>query len=177
MAGSRRGRDPSEYRERMVELVRARRSPGSLAREFEPSEQTIHNWVRQAELDEGLRSDELTTEARKELRELKREVKRLRMERDIRKKSRGLAREGERIDPRRGYAFMTAHRAIFPLAAMYEVPVSPPVATTTGCKASPRRGRCATPSSRGGSWRNGSRAARPMAARGSMRRYRTRARG
>ena len=71
----------------MIELVRSGRSPGSLAREFEPSEQTIRNWVRQAELDEGLRSDGLTTEARKELRELKREVKRLRMERDILKKA------------------------------------------------------------------------------------------
>ena len=44
MAGSRRGRYPPEYRERMVELVRAGRSPGSLSREFEPSEQTIRNW-------------------------------------------------------------------------------------------------------------------------------------
>ena len=53
MAGRRRGRYSPEYRERMVELVRAGRSPGSLAREFEPSEQTIRNWVRQADLDEG----------------------------------------------------------------------------------------------------------------------------
>ena len=59
------------------------RSPGSLSQEFEPSEQTIRNWVKQAELDEGLRSDGLTTEARAELVRLKREVKRLRMERDI----------------------------------------------------------------------------------------------
>ena len=87
MAGRRRGRYSPEYRERMVELVRAGRTPGSLAREFEPSEQTIRNWVRQADLDEGLRSDGLTTEARKEMRELKREVKRLRMERDILKKA------------------------------------------------------------------------------------------
>ena len=57
MAGRRRGRYPLEYRERMVELVRPGRSPGSLAREFEPSEQTIRNWVRPAELDESLRSD------------------------------------------------------------------------------------------------------------------------
>ena len=89
MAGRRRGRYSPEYRERMVELVRAGRTPGSLAREFEPSEQTIRNWVRQADLDEGLRSDGLTTEARKEMRELKREVKRLRMERDILKNSHG----------------------------------------------------------------------------------------
>ena len=67
--------------------MRAGRSPGSVAREFEPSEQTIRNWVRQADLDEGLRSDGLTTEARKEMRELKRDVKRLRMERDILKKA------------------------------------------------------------------------------------------
>ena len=58
-----------------------------MAREFEPSEQTIRNWVKQADLDEGLRSDGLTTEARKEMRELKRDVKRLRMERDILKKA------------------------------------------------------------------------------------------
>ena len=83
MAGSRKGRYPPEYKARMIELVRAGRSPGSLAREFEPSEQTIRNWVKQADLDEGLRSDGLTTEARKELVELKQENKRLRMERDI----------------------------------------------------------------------------------------------
>ena len=87
MAGRRRGRYPPEYRERLVELVRAGRSPGSLAREFEPTEQTIRNWVKQADLDEGLRSDGLTTEARRKMRELKRENKRLRMERDILKKA------------------------------------------------------------------------------------------
>ncbi len=87
MEGRRRGRYLPEYKERIVELVRAGRSPGSLAREFEPSEQTIRNWVKQADLDEGLRSDGLTTEARKEMRELKRDVKRLRMERDILKKA------------------------------------------------------------------------------------------
>ncbi len=87
MAGSRKGRYPPEYRERLVELVRAGRSPASLAREFEPSEQTIRNWVKQADLDEGRRGDGLPTQARKELRELKRENKRLRMERDILKKA------------------------------------------------------------------------------------------
>ena len=87
MAGS-RGRYPPEYKEQIVGLVRSGRSPGSLAREFEPSEQTIRNWVKQADLDEGRRSDGLTTEARLELLRLKREAKRLQMERDILKKSR-----------------------------------------------------------------------------------------
>ncbi len=66
MARSRRGRYPPEYTERMVGLVRAGRRPGSLERKFEPSEQTIRNWVKQADLDEGWRSDGLTTEARRE---------------------------------------------------------------------------------------------------------------
>ncbi len=86
MAG-RQGRYPSEYRERLVELARSGRSAASLAREFEPSEQTIRNWVRRADVDEGFRSDGLTTEARNELRRLERENKRLRMERDILKKA------------------------------------------------------------------------------------------
>ncbi len=84
---ARAGRYPREYRERLVELARAGRSPGSLAREFEPSEQTIRNWVGRAELDEGERNDGLTTEARGEVSRLRRENKRLRMERDISKNS------------------------------------------------------------------------------------------
>ena len=84
---ARAGRYPPEYRERLVELARAGRSPGSLAREFVPSEQTIRNWVRQAELDEGERSDGLTTETRREMSRLKRENKRLRTERDILEKA------------------------------------------------------------------------------------------
>ena len=74
-------------RERIVELARAGRGPRSLARKFDPTAQTIRNWVRQAEIDEGLRSDGLTTEARREARELRRENQRLRMERDILKKA------------------------------------------------------------------------------------------
>ena len=50
----------------------------------------------------------------------KRDIKQLRMERDILKR-RSLVREGERIDPQRGYAFMRANRARFPLAAMCRV--------------------------------------------------------
>ena len=73
MAGRRRGWYPPEYKERIVELVRGPVVVWSLSRaNFEPSEQTIRNWVKQADLDEGLRSDGLTTEARKEMRRLKR---------------------------------------------------------------------------------------------------------
>ena len=43
---------PPEFRQQIVELHRAGRSPGELAREFEPNEQTIRNWIAQADLDE-----------------------------------------------------------------------------------------------------------------------------
>ena len=41
----------------MIELVRAGRSPDELAKEFEPTAQSIRNWVAQADLDEGRRHD------------------------------------------------------------------------------------------------------------------------
>ena len=85
----------------MVELVRSGRSPEELSREFEPTAQTIHNWVKQTDLDAGLRSDGLTTEEREELRLLRRENKRLRMEQEIPKKSRGLTNASRRC-PARG---------------------------------------------------------------------------
>ncbi len=86
MAGK-RGRYSPDFKQRIVGLVRSGRSVGSLARGFGASEQTIRNWVKQADLDEGGGGDGLTTEARAELRRLKRENKRLRMERDILKKA------------------------------------------------------------------------------------------
>ena len=60
-----------EFRQQMVELVKAGRTPEELSREFEP--------------DGGVRSDGLTTS---ELRELRRENKRLRVEREVLKKPR-----------------------------------------------------------------------------------------
>jgi transposase len=67
----------------MVDLVRSGRTPEELAREFEPSAQAIRNWVRQSDLDEGLREDGLTTVEREELGRLRRENRRLREEREI----------------------------------------------------------------------------------------------
>jgi transposase len=77
---------PAEFRQQMVDLVRSGRSPYSLSKEFEPSAESIRSWVRQADLDEGRRSDGLTTEERDELRRLRRENRTLRMEREILKK-------------------------------------------------------------------------------------------
>ncbi len=74
---------PEKFREQMVRLARAGRSPEDLGREFEPSAQAIRNWVKQSELDDGSRSDGLTTVERDELTRLRRENARLREEREI----------------------------------------------------------------------------------------------
>ena len=74
---------PAEFKRRMVELVRAGRSPEDLAKEFEPSPNTIRKWAIQADIDEGLRADGMTTAERNELRGLRRENKQLKLEREI----------------------------------------------------------------------------------------------
>ena len=74
---------PLEYRRRIIELARAGRKIEELAREFEPSANAIRKWVKQAALDEGLRSDGLTTSEREELNRLRRENRILREEREI----------------------------------------------------------------------------------------------
>jgi len=76
-----------EFREQMIELVQAGRSPEELAKEFEPSAQTIRNWLKQVGVDEGTRFDGLTSEEREELRRLRRENKQLKVEREILKKA------------------------------------------------------------------------------------------
>ena len=74
---------PAAFREQMIELIRSGRTPGDPAREFEPSAQAIRTWVAQADRDAGKRTDGLSTEEREENRRLRREVRRLREERDI----------------------------------------------------------------------------------------------
>ena len=75
---------PPEFRRQMVELVRSGRTPEDLSREFEPTAQSIWNWVRQAERDGGTRKDgAVTSLERDELKKLRRENHRLRQERDI----------------------------------------------------------------------------------------------
>ena len=78
-----RPRYSPEFRQQMVALVRSGRMPESLSRELEPSSQSIRNWVEQSDRDAGLRADGLTSTERQELRRLRRDNKRLRVERDI----------------------------------------------------------------------------------------------
>jgi transposase len=74
---------PPEFREQLIGLVRAGRSPAELAREFEPSEETIRLWLKKEAADGGLRADVATSAEREELRRLRKENRQLKVEREI----------------------------------------------------------------------------------------------
>lgn len=77
-----------EYKAEVVRLVAAGdRTVGQVARDLELTETSVRAWVRQSDIDSGkgprAAGGALTTAEREELAALKREVKTLRMERDI----------------------------------------------------------------------------------------------
>ncbi|WP_455285874.1 transposase [Cupriavidus necator] len=74
---------PAAFRQQMVDLVHAGRTPEDLAKEFEPTAQTIYNWIAQSDRDAGVRHDGLSTAERQELTRLRRKVKQLELEREI----------------------------------------------------------------------------------------------
>lgn len=90
-----------EFRRQMIELVRSGRSPESLAKEFEPTAQAIRNWVAQSGRDAGTREDGLKSDDRAEISRLRREVRQLKLERDILSKAAAwFARETDVIPPK-----------------------------------------------------------------------------
>ena len=79
---------PEEFRRRAVELARLREKPVSqIAAELGIAQSVLHRWVRQADLDEGQRSDGLTTEERAELVRLRRANRQLEIENEILKRA------------------------------------------------------------------------------------------
>lgn len=74
------------FREQMIELAQAGRTPAELSREFGCSAQTISNWVAQTALDKGKLvpgKEGMSSAEREELARLRRENRQLKMERDI----------------------------------------------------------------------------------------------
>jgi transposase-like protein len=79
---------PAEFRQRAVELARLREKPvAEIARDLGVSDSCLRGWVRQADLDEGRRSDGLTTAEREELVSLRRELRVAKMENEILKRA------------------------------------------------------------------------------------------
>jgi transposase-like protein len=78
-----------EFKAETVRLVReSGKSIGAIARELDLTETALRRWIRQAEIDIGRGpAGALTTSERDELTQLRRENKRLRMERDILKRA------------------------------------------------------------------------------------------
>ena len=78
-----------EFKAETVRLVAERgRSIPEVARDLDLTESALRAWVRQAEVDAGRgKPGALTTEEREELGRLRREVKTLRLEREILKKA------------------------------------------------------------------------------------------
>ena len=72
-----------EFKIKLVALVLAGRRPEELAKEFEPSNVTIRNWVKQSQLDSGSRKDGLTSDDQAEIARLRKRVKQLELEREI----------------------------------------------------------------------------------------------
>jgi transposase len=80
---------PPEFRAEAVELIRSgAKTIRGLSRDLGVSDQTLRNWLRQGDIDAGRRHDGLTTAERDELRRLRAENRKLRMERDLLKKRR-----------------------------------------------------------------------------------------
>jgi len=74
---------PAEFKRQMAELVRAGCSIKELVKEFEPCYETIRNWVRQTDRDDGLTLSGFTTQEKEELRKLRRENRQLKLEWEI----------------------------------------------------------------------------------------------
>ncbi len=78
---------PSEFRREAVQLVRSGRSVKDVAESLGCSDQSLHNWVKQEQLDRHERDDGLSSAEREELRRLRRENVRLKQEREILKRA------------------------------------------------------------------------------------------
>ncbi|WP_067708411.1 transposase [Nocardia yamanashiensis] len=78
---------PREFRERAIELARAGDRPiGQVASSLGISESCLRNWVKRADVDDGVREG-LTSAERSELVELRRKARRLELENEVLRKA------------------------------------------------------------------------------------------
>ncbi len=78
----------AEFKAEIVELCqRGDRTIRQVSQDFDLTETAVRDWVKQAELDAGTRSDGLTSDERAELARLRRENRRLQQDVDILKRA------------------------------------------------------------------------------------------
>jgi len=79
---------PPEFRTEAVRLIRSSgKTLAQIGRELQVTTETLRIWSKQADIDDGLRNDGLTTEDTDEVRRLRRENQVLKEEREILKKA------------------------------------------------------------------------------------------
>jgi transposase-like protein len=79
---------PAEFRQRAVDLAQTGEKPiAQLARELRISESCLRNWIAQASADESPNSARPTSAEKKELAELRRQIRQLEMENEILKRA------------------------------------------------------------------------------------------
>ncbi|WP_141910286.1 transposase [Micromonospora sp. A202] len=77
-----------EFKAEIVELCqRGDRTLRQVSQDFDLTETAVREWVKQAELDTGVRADGLTSDERAELAQLRKENRRLREDVDVLKRA------------------------------------------------------------------------------------------
>jgi transposase len=78
----------AEFKAEIVELCRrGDRTVRQISQDFDLTETAVRDWVKQADLDAGARTDGLTSDEHAELAQLRRENRRLREDVDILKRA------------------------------------------------------------------------------------------